>query len=163
MDCLFCKIAAGEIPAQKLYEDDDAVVFADIHPQAPVHVLLIPRKHIASLAHLSPGDERLLGHLHAVAKKIAEERGLSKGFRTVMNTGEEGGQTVDHLHLHLLGGRTMHWPPGLGRAVPAEATAARDRIFCTGVYCRMMCGLDLVTARRANFNADQSLSTAHTL
>jgi histidine triad (HIT) family protein len=112
MDCLFCKIASGEIPAQKLYEDDDAVVFADIHPQAPVHVLLIPRKHIASLAHLSAGDERLLGHLHAVAKKIAEEKGLKKGFRTVMNTGEDGGQTVDHMHLHLLGGRSMHWPPG---------------------------------------------------
>jgi histidine triad (HIT) family protein len=112
MDCLFCRIAAGEIPVQKLYEDDDAVVFADIHPQAPVHVLLIPRKHIASLAHLGPGDERLLGHLHAVAKKVAEEKGLAKGFRTVMNTGEDGGQTVDHLHLHLLGGRPMHWPPG---------------------------------------------------
>jgi histidine triad (HIT) family protein len=112
MDCLFCKIASGEIRAQKLYEDDDAVAFADIHPQAPVHVLLIPRKHIASLAHLSPGDERLLGHLHAVAKKIAEDKGLANGFRTVMNTGEDGGQTVDHMHLHLLGGRAMHWPPG---------------------------------------------------
>ena len=112
MDCLFCKIAAGEIPAEKLYEDDDAVVFADIHPQAPVHVLLIPRKHIASLAHLSPGDERLLGHLHAVAKKIAEEKGLKKGFRTVMNTGERWWTDGRSLHLHLLGGRTMHWPPG---------------------------------------------------
>ena len=112
MDCLFCKVAAGEIPAQKFYEDADALAFADIHPQAPVHVLLIPRKHIASLAHLTAEDEHLLGHLHAVAKKIAEEKGLTKGFRTVMNTGDDGGQTVAHLHLHLLGGRAMHWPPG---------------------------------------------------
>src|SRR6185437_6069776 len=112
MDCLFCKIAAGEIPVQKLYEDDDAVVFADVRTQAPVHVLLNPRKHIASLAHLSPGDERIVGHLHKVAKTIAEEKALSSGFRTVMNTGPDGGQTVDHLHLHLLGGRAMHWPPG---------------------------------------------------
>jgi histidine triad (HIT) family protein len=112
MDCLFCKIAGGEIPAKRLYEDDDAVVFADLHPQAPVHVLVIPRKHIPSLAHLSLGDEQLIGHLHAVAKKVAEAQGLSNGFRTVMNTGSDGGQTVDHVHLHLLGGRSMHWPPG---------------------------------------------------
>jgi histidine triad (HIT) family protein len=111
MDCLFCRIAAGEIPVQKLYEDDDAVAFADIQPQAPIHLLLIPRKHIASLAHLSAGDERLIGHLHVVAKKLAEEKALD-GFRTVMNTGADGGQTVQHLHMHLLGGRPMHWPPG---------------------------------------------------
>ena len=109
---LFEKIVAREIPAKIVFEDDEILAFHDVNPQAPVHVLLIPRKHIASLAHLSSGDERLLGHLHAVAKKIAEEKGLTKGFRTVMNTGEDGGQTVDHMHLHLLGGRTMHWPPG---------------------------------------------------
>jgi histidine triad (HIT) family protein len=111
MDCLFCRIAAGEIPAQKLYEDEDAIAFQDIQPQAPVHVVLIPRKHIASLAHLSPGDERLIGHMHVVAKKLAEEKGLD-GFRTVVNTGNDGGQTIHHLHMHLLGGRPMHWPPG---------------------------------------------------
>lgn len=111
MDCLFCRIAAGEIPAQKLYEDEDAVAFQDIQPQAPLHVVLIPRKHIQSLAHLSPGDERLIGHLHAVAKRLAEDKGVD-GFRTVMNTGSDGGQTVQHMHLHLLGGRAMHWPPG---------------------------------------------------
>ena len=112
MDCLFCRIAAGEIPATKLYEDDKAVAFADIAPQAPVHVLLIPRKHIQSLAHLEAGDEQIVGHLHALAGKLAEVKGLSKGYRTVMNTGEEGGQTVEHLHLHLIGGRSMRWPPG---------------------------------------------------
>lgn len=112
MDCLFCKIAAGAIPVQKLFEDDTIMAFADIHPQAPVHVLIIPRKHIDSLAHLSPGDEMLLGRMHAVAKQVAEQQGLHNGFRTVMNTGDGGGQTVPHLHLHLLGGRPMHWPPG---------------------------------------------------
>jgi len=109
---IFARILRGELPCKKVYEDAFALAFHDIHPQAPVHVLLIPRKHIPSLAHLSPGDERLVGHLHAVAKKIAEEKGLAKGFRTVMNTGEDGGQTIDHVHLHLLGGRAMHWPPG---------------------------------------------------
>ena len=112
MPCLFCQIASGAIPVTRLYENEHVLAFPDLHPQAPVHVLLIPRKHIPSLAHLSPGDERLVGHLHAVAKKIAEEKGLAKGFRTVMNTGEDGGQTIDHVHLHLLGGRAMHWPPG---------------------------------------------------
>ncbi len=112
MDCLFCKIAAGEIPAKKLYEDDTAVAFADIEPQAPVHILMIPRKHIPSLAHLAPGEEQIVGHLHAVANRLALEKGLEKGFRTVMNTGQHGGQTVAHLHLHLLGGRSMGWPPG---------------------------------------------------
>ncbi len=112
MDCLFCKIAAGDIPVQKVLEDDTTLAFTDIHPQAPVHVLIIPRKHITSLAHLSPEDEQLIGHMHALAKKVAEQKGLEKGFRTVVNTGPEGGQTVDHLHLHVLGGRPMHWPPG---------------------------------------------------
>jgi histidine triad (HIT) family protein len=112
MDCLFCRIAAGEIPANKLYEDDRAVAIADIAPQAPVHVLLIPRKHIQSLAHLLPGDEQIVGHLHALAGKLAEVKGLVNGYRTVINTGEAGGQTVAHLHLHLMGGRSMSWPPG---------------------------------------------------
>lgn len=111
MDCVFCKIANGEIPTTKLYEDEDAIAFADLAPQAPVHLLLIPRKHIVSLAHMEPGDERLIGHLHAVAKGLAEKRGL-KGFRTVINTGEDGGQTVQHVHVHLLAGRSLQWPPG---------------------------------------------------
>ncbi len=112
MDCLFCRIVAGEIPAKKLYEDDKAIAFADIAPQAPVHTLLVPRKHIQSLAHLAPGDEQIVGHLHAIAGKLAAEKGLHNGYRTVINTGEEGGQTVAHLHLHLMGGRPMTWPPG---------------------------------------------------
>jgi histidine triad (HIT) family protein len=112
MDCLFCKIAAGSIPTQKVFEDERALAIADINPQAPVHLLIIPRKHIVSLAHLSLEDEALLGHMHGVAREIAAQKGLENGFRTVMNTGPDGGQTVAHLHLHLLGGRAMHWPPG---------------------------------------------------
>jgi histidine triad (HIT) family protein len=114
MDCIFCKIAAGEIPAKKLYEDDHAVAFADLHPQAPVHTLIIPRQHFASLAAIGTSDEEkaLLGHLHGIANHLARQQNLVQGYRIVINTGPEGGQTVDHLHLHLLGGRQMHWPPG---------------------------------------------------
>ena len=113
-DCIFCKIAAGEIPAKKLYEDDRAVAIADIEPRAPVHVLVIPKRHIASLAEVGASDEEklLAGHLLGVANQLAREQGLSKGYRVVINTGPDGGQTVDHLHVHLLGGRAMHWPPG---------------------------------------------------
>lgn len=112
MSCLFCKIANGEIPIHKLYEDDSCIAFADIHPQAPVHLLIIPRQHIVSLADVSAKDEGLLGHLLATATQLAATQKLAKGFRVVVNTGEEGGQTVNHLHLHVLGGRAMHWPPG---------------------------------------------------
>ena len=112
MDCLFCKIVNGDVPAQKLYEDECCVAFADIHPQAPVHLLLIPRKHINSLEHATAEDKELLGHLLLSAAKLAAQQNLAKGFRVVMNIGKDGGQTVDHLHLHVLGGRTMHWPPG---------------------------------------------------
>ncbi len=112
MPCLFCKIIAGEIPSKTVFEDDLTYAFRDIHPQAPSHVLVVPRKHIASLAESGPEDEVLLGHLHLVAARIAASEGLSDGFRTVINTGPDGGQTVDHLHVHLLGGRYMHWPPG---------------------------------------------------
>lgn len=112
MDCIFCKIVSGEIPAQKLHEDESSVAFADIHPQAPIHFLVIPRKHISSLAETGAQDADLLGRLVAAATKLAAKQKLNKGFRIVMNTGEEGGQTVDHLHLHVLGGRSMHWPPG---------------------------------------------------
>jgi histidine triad (HIT) family protein len=112
MACLFCKIVAGEIPSKKVFEDDLTYAFRDINPQAPTHVLVVPRKHIDSLAEASAEDQELLGYLHLVAARIAKNEGLSKGFRTVINTGPDGGQTVDHLHVHLLGGRTMLWPPG---------------------------------------------------
>lgn len=111
MDCIFCKIANGEIPAQKLYEDDDCIAFADLHPQAPLHLLVIPRRHVDSLAETNGEDAALLGGLLAAASRLGRQK-LPKGFRVVVNTGEEGGQTVDHLHLHVLGGRAMHWPPG---------------------------------------------------
>lgn len=112
MECIFCKIASGEIPAKKLYEDELAVAFADIDPKAPVHVLVIPKRHVASLAELGAQDEALIGHLQLVAAQLAREQKLEDGYRVVINTGPEGGQTVEHLHLHLLGGRSMHWPPG---------------------------------------------------
>lgn len=113
-DCVFCKIAAGEIPAKKLYEDEQAIAFADIDPKAPVHILIIPRQHIASLAEVGAGEQEmaLVGHLLAIANQLARQQGLDKGYRIVINIGPDGGQTVDHLHLHLLGGRQMHWPPG---------------------------------------------------
>jgi histidine triad (HIT) family protein len=111
-DCIFCKIAAGEIPAKLVYEDDRAIAFLDLNPQAPSHLLVIPRKHIASLAHLATADVSLLGHLQGVASQVARHAGLANGFRVVINTGDDGGQTVNHLHLHVLGGRPMTWPPG---------------------------------------------------
>jgi histidine triad (HIT) family protein len=111
-DCLFCKIVSGAIPAKRLMEDEHALAFADIHPQAPVHVLVIPKRHIASHAHALPEDAAVLGHLLHVAGEIAQERNLDNGYRLVINTGPDGGQTVDHLHVHLLGGRAMGWPPG---------------------------------------------------
>ena len=112
MDCIFCKIVRGDIPAQRIYEDESSIAFADINPQAPVHLLLIPRRHIDSLAHAAAEDREMLGHLLASAAKIAAQQNLTKGYRVVMNTGAEGGQTVGHLHLHILGGRAMKWPPG---------------------------------------------------
>jgi histidine triad (HIT) family protein len=110
--CLFCKIIAGSIPAKRVYEDELSLAFADIHPQAPVHLLVIPKEHIPSQAEAVAGHTPLLGHLMAVAADLARSHGLAKGYRVVVNTGAEGGQTVDHLHLHLLGGRHMGWPPG---------------------------------------------------
>ncbi len=111
-DCLFCKIVAGTIPVKRLYESDDAIAFADINPQAPVHVLVIPKRHITSLAVTLPADAALLGHLLAAAAEVARAQGLAEGYRLVINTGPDGGQTVDHLHVHVLGGRHMSWPPG---------------------------------------------------
>src|SRR5271154_4372375 len=112
VDCLFCKIVAGTIPAKRVYEDDLCLCFADIHPQAPTHLLIIPKEHIASQAHCEASHPPLLGHLMATAATIARDSGLDGGYRVVINTGPDGGQTVDHLHLHLLGGRAMTWPPG---------------------------------------------------
>lgn len=112
MSCLFCRIVEGSIPSTAVYQDDECYAFADIHPQAPVHVLVVPRKHITSLAEAGEGDVGLLGHLQWTAAEIARAKGLGNGYRVVMNIGEDGGQTVDHLHLHVLGGRAMHWPPG---------------------------------------------------
>lgn len=112
MSCLFCNIINGSIPSQAVYQDDQCYAFADINPQAPVHILVLPRQHIASIAHAGREHEALIGHLHWAAAEIARSRGLLRGYRTVINTGEDGGQTVDHIHLHLLGGRPLTWPPG---------------------------------------------------
>ncbi len=112
-DCLFCKIVQKEIPAKIVFEDDDVLVFDDINPQAPVHVLVIPKTHITSLEETSPSDGTLIGKLLQTAKDQARIRKIaSSGYRTVINTGADGGQTVSHLHVHLLGGRAMGWPPG---------------------------------------------------
>ena len=112
MDCIFCKIASGEIPSNKAYEDDQIVAFYDLDPQAPTHILLIPKQHIASAAEITPENCGIVGHIYAVAAKLAKELGLDNGFRIVNNCGEDGGQTVHHIHFHLLGGRSMAWPPG---------------------------------------------------
>ena len=111
-DCLFCRIVAGEIPAQKVYEDDHTFAFEDLHPQAPTHVLIVPKKHIAGLAEAAAADAEVLGLCLWAAAEIARQHGLRGGYRTVVNVGPDGGQTVFHLHVHLLGGRAMSWPPG---------------------------------------------------
>lgn len=112
-DCLFCKIAAKEIPAKIVHEDADTVAFEDIQPQAPHHVLVVPRKHVVSLNDLAPEDEAVVGRMFRAAAAIARARGIADpGWRAVVNTNAEGGQVVFHLHLHVLGGRRMRWPPG---------------------------------------------------
>lgn len=110
--CLFCQIRDGAIPATKVYEDDRALAFRDVRPQAPTHILIIPREHLASLNEVTDEHAALLGHLHVVAKKLAASEKLSSGWRVVINTGAQAGQTVFHIHLHLLGGRALGWPPG---------------------------------------------------
>jgi histidine triad (HIT) family protein len=109
---IFQKIIDRQIPADIVYEDDQSLAFRDIHPQAPTHVLIIPKRRIPSLAVATAEDAALLGHLLLVARKLADQLGLTNGYRTVINSGPDGGQTVDHLHIHLLGGRTLTWPPG---------------------------------------------------
>ena len=112
-DCIFCKIANGDIPADKLYEDDQVLVFRDLSPQAPLHALVIPKTHIATLNDLSEDNAAIIGSMFLAARQVAAEQGLAEdGYRTVMNCNNHGGQTVYHLHLHLLGGRQMTWPPG---------------------------------------------------
>ena len=112
-DCLFCRIIGGEIPATILYKDDRLVVLKDINPQAPTHVLIVPREHIASLNDLAPGHDALVGEMTRRAAIFAGEQGLAeRGYRTVFNCNADAGQTVFHIHLHLLGGRTLAWPPG---------------------------------------------------
>ena len=112
MDCLFCKIAAGEIPSKKVYEDELVYAFYDIDPQAPVHVLLIPKAHIASAAEITPENSAVVAHIFEVAAQLAKELGLADGFRIVSNCGDSAGQTVKHLHFHLMGGRAFTWPAG---------------------------------------------------
>jgi histidine triad (HIT) family protein len=112
-DCLFCRISAKKIPAKIIYEDSDTLAFEDINPQAPVHLLIIPKKHIPTSLEIAEEDEGLMGHLFRVAAKLAREKGIDeRGFRLVINTNADAGQAVYHIHLHLLGGRPMHWPPG---------------------------------------------------
>ena len=112
-DCLFCKIVAGQIPATIVFQDDHVVAFKDVTPRAPTHVLIVPRRHIASLNDLAAGDDALVGEMVRAAAAIAKEQGLAdRGYRTVFNCNADAGQTVFHIHLHLLGGRTMAWPPG---------------------------------------------------
>lgn len=112
MSCLFCKIIDGTIPSTAVYQDDKCYAFPDIDSKAPVHVLIAPREHLVSLAEAGDEHPALLGHLLWIAAEIARQKGLAKGYRVVINTGEEGGQSVDHLHVHLLGGRPLTWPPG---------------------------------------------------
>lgn len=112
MDCLFCKIISGEIPSNKVYEDEKIYAFKDIDPQAPVHVLIIPKKHIDSLDEIDESDSELLSYILLKIKDLAKEFELDKGYRVVINTKEDGGQSVNHLHFHLLGKRSLQWPPG---------------------------------------------------
>ena len=111
-DCIFCKLANGEIPTDMVYEDDLIAVFRDADPQAPVHMLMVPKIHVASLDDLHEEHAALMGHMMLKIKEIAEQEGLENGYRCVINTGEDGQQTVKHLHIHILGKRAMHWPPG---------------------------------------------------
>jgi histidine triad (HIT) family protein len=113
MSCIFCRIANKEIPAKIVYEDDKVLAFHDINPQAPYHILVIPKKHISTLLELTEEDKDLIGHIYLVMNKLAQELGVAeRGYRVVVNCNEEAGQTVFHVHFHFLAGREMHWPPG---------------------------------------------------
>ena len=111
-DCLFCKIVRGEIPSKKVYDDDDTYAFEDIHPKAPTHVLIVPKQHLPGLKEAETSDAEMIGRCHLIAAQIARQRKLEDGYRTVLNVGPAAGQSVFHLHVHLLGGRKLGWPPG---------------------------------------------------
>jgi histidine triad (HIT) family protein len=111
-DCLFCRVIRGEVPSRKVYEDEEILAFEDLNPQGPTHVLVIPKKHIAGLKEAAAEDAGLVGRCHLVAARIARERSIEDGYRTVLNVGPRSGQSVFHLHVHLIGGRPLHWPPG---------------------------------------------------
>ena len=111
-DCLFCRIVAGEIPARKVYEDEHTYAFEDINPQAPTHVLVVPQQHITGLKEASAEDAETIGRCHLAAAQLARQRGIENGYRTVLNVGPGAGQSVFHLHVHLIGGRNLGWPPG---------------------------------------------------
>src|ERR1700751_2429338 len=129
-DCLFCKIIVGEIPSKKVYEDEHTFAFEDIDPKAPTHVLIVPKKHIGGLKEADAEDAEIVGRCHIAAAEIARQRGIEDGYRTVLNVGPGAGQSVFHLHVHLLGGRTLAWPPG-SKAVTSLA-AALD--LCAGLF-----------------------------
>jgi histidine triad (HIT) family protein len=112
MDCLFCKIIAGAIPSKKVYEDSKVFAFEDINPGAPTHVLIIPKRHLAGLDKATAEDAELLGYMQLIAAQIGRDRGIEDGYRTVLNVGPRSGQSVFHIHLHILGGRDLKWPPG---------------------------------------------------
>jgi histidine triad (HIT) family protein len=112
MDCLFCKIIAGTIPSKKVYEDDEVFAFEDINPGAPTHVLIIPKRHLAGLDKATAEDAELLGYMQLIAAQIGRDREIEDGYRTVLNVGPRSGQSVFHIHLHILGGRDLKWPPG---------------------------------------------------
>lgn len=111
-DCLFCKIVAGQIPSKKIYEDDYTYAFEDIDPKAPTHVLVVPKQHVIDLKSATENDAEIIGRCHLVAAKIARDRKIEESYRTVLNVGPGSGQSVFHLHVHLIGGRTLRWPPG---------------------------------------------------
>ena len=111
-ECLFCRIISGEIPAKKVYEDEHTFAFEDINPQAPTHVLIIPKKHVRGLKEAQAEDAEMIGRLHFAAAAIGRQRGIEDGYRTVLNVGPKSGQSVFHIHVHLIGGRDMKWPPG---------------------------------------------------
>jgi histidine triad (HIT) family protein len=111
-NCLFCRIIQGEIPARKVYEDEHTFAFEDVKPQAPTHVLIVPKKHISGLKEARAEDAELIGRLHLVAAQLGRQRGIEDGYRTVLNVGPKSGQSVFHIHVHLIGGRDLKWPPG---------------------------------------------------
>lgn len=112
LDCIFCKIASGEIPSKKVYEDEEVIAFYDLNPEAPIHILIIPKTHISSVDDITRENSLVISRIYEVAAKLSKEYELSDGYRIVTNCGKDGGQTVNHIHFHMLAGRSMQWPPG---------------------------------------------------